>query len=93
MPKYHPTLAFSKTFQLIFTKLNHLTYGGRGFLVLTIRLLTIILKRLYLAPPNLVTFLFCLLDTFWQNFSKSIYRGGGGGGVRVAAVGFEMRRL
>ena len=37
----------------------------------TIRLLTITLKRLHLALPNLVTFcFFFLLDTFWQKFNK-----------------------
>ena len=41
-----------------------------GLLARTIRLLTITLQRLYLAPSNLVTFCFYLLDTFWQNFSK-----------------------
>ena len=46
------------------------TGGGGGFLARTIRLLTITLKWLCLAPPNLVTFSFYLLDTFWQNFSK-----------------------
>ena len=51
-----------------------------------IRLLTRTLKRLYLAPPNLVTFSFWLLDTFWQNFSKIGSPGG-------AAVVFEMRHL
>ena len=43
-----------------------------GFLAQTIRLLTITL----LAPPNLVTFSFHLLDTFWQNFSKIDSPGG-----------------
>ena len=53
----------------------------------TITLLTITPKQLYLSPPNLVTFCFYLLDTFWQNFSKIDSPGG------VAAVVFEMRRL
>ena len=45
--------------------INPITYGGgKGFLAQTIRLLTITLKRLYLAPPNLVTLSFDLLDTF-----------------------------
>ena len=44
--------------------------GGGGAFGQTIRLLAITLKRLYLAPPSLVTFSFYLLDTFWQNFSK-----------------------
>ena len=57
----------------------------------TIRLSTTTPKRHYLAVPNLVTFCFYLLDTFWQNFSEIDHGGGGGGGV--AAVGFEMRRL
>ena len=42
----------------------------------TVRLLTITLKRLNLAPPNLVTFSFYLLDTFWQNFSQINSPGG-----------------
>ena len=42
--------------------LNPITYGG--ILAQTIRLLTTTLKRLYLAPPNFVTFSFYLLDTF-----------------------------
>ena len=46
------------------------------FLALTIRLSTTTLKRFYLAPPNLVTFCFYLLDTFWQNFSKINLPGG-----------------
>ena len=41
-----------------------------GFLAWTITLLTITLKRLNLAPPNLATFSFFLLVTFWQNFNK-----------------------
>ena len=58
--------------------------GGGGlesFLAKTIGFLTITLKRLYLEPPNLLTFSFYLFDTFWQNFIKIIFtRGGGGGG-------------
>ena len=60
---------------------------GGGFLARSIMLLTITLNRLYLAPPNLVTFCSYLLDTFWQNFSKIDSPGG------AAAVVFEMRRL
>ena len=57
--------------------LNPITYGGGGgFLARTIRLSTTTLKRLYLAPPNLVTFCFYLLDTLWQNFSKIDLPGG-----------------
>ena len=56
--------------------LNPITYVGGGFLAWTIRLSTTILKRLYLVPPNLVTFCFYLLDTFWQNFSKIDSPGG-----------------
>ena len=56
---------------------NPITYGGGGaFLARTIRLSTTTLKRLYLAPPNLVTFCFYLLDTLWQNFSKIDLPGG-----------------
>ena len=60
---------------LLFYAFNPITYGeggggGGGFLARTIRLLTITLKRLYQAPPNLVTFCFHLLNRFWQNFSK-----------------------
>ena len=55
----------------------------------TIRLLTITLKRLYLAPLNFVTFCVYVLDTFWHNFSKIDPPQGGG----VAAVVLEMRRL
>ena len=58
---------------------NPITYegeGGAGFLVRTIRLLTITLKRFYLAPLNFVTFSFYLLDTFWQNFNKIDCPGG-----------------
>ena len=50
--------------------INPITYGGGNVLAKTISLLTITLKWFYLAPPNLVTFCFCPLDTFWQNFSK-----------------------
>ena len=50
--------------------LNPITYGGGGFLARTVRLSSTTLKRLYLAPPNLVTFCFYLLETFWQNFSN-----------------------
>ena len=58
-------------------ELNPITYGGGGgFLARTIRLSTTTLKRLYLAPPNLVTFCFYLLDTLWQNFSKIDLPGG-----------------
>ena len=53
--------------------------SGGGFLARTIRLLTIALKPLYLAPPNLVLFCCYLLDTFWQNSSKIDSPGGGGG--------------
>ena len=58
--------------------LNPITYGGGGggFLARTIRLSTTTLKRLYLAPPNVVTFCFYLLDTLWQNFSKIDLPGG-----------------
>ena len=56
---------------------NPITYrGGGSFLAQIIRLLTVTLKRLYPAPPNLVTFCFYLLDTFWQNFSKIDFSGG-----------------
>ena len=70
-----------------------ITYGGGGFLTRTIRLLTITLKRLNLAPSNLLTFSFNLLVTFWQNSNKinSPPRGGGGGGVCCSC--FEMRRF
>ena len=71
-------------------RVNPITYGeGGGLLVRTIRLWTITLKRLYLAPLGLATFSLYLLDTFWQNFSKINLPGGG----RVAAFVFEMRRL
>ena len=50
---------------LLLYAFNRITYGGGGrggggggFLAQTIRLLTITLKRLYQAPPNLVTFVF-----------------------------------
>ena len=49
---------------------------GGGGLARTIRLLTTTLKWLYLAPLNLVTFCFYLLDTFWQNFSEIDSPGG-----------------
>ena len=62
------------------------TGGGGGLLAGTIRLLTITLKWLYQAPPNLVTFCFYLLDTSGRILGKSIHQG-------VAAVVFEMRRL
>ena len=52
-----------------FVNFNPITYGW-AFLAQTIRLLTIILKRPSLAPPDLVTFCFYLSETFWQNFSK-----------------------
>ena len=61
--------------ELIDNTLNPIT-GGSGFLARTIRLSTTTLKRLYLAPPNLVTFCFYLLDTFWQNFSEINSPGG-----------------
>ena len=58
-------------------KVNPVTYGGGLFgpdrgdlLACSIGLLTITLKRLYLAPPNLESFSFYPSDTFWQNFSK-----------------------
>ena len=60
----------------VLSLINPITYGGRGFLAQIIRLLTVTLKRLYLAPPNLVTFCFYLLATFWQNFSKIDSPGG-----------------
>ena len=58
--------------------IDPITYGGGGggFLARTIKLLTITLKRLFLAPPDLATFSFYLLDTFWQNFSKVDSPGG-----------------
>ena len=71
---------------MLYFAFNPINSGEGGFLARTIRSLTITLKRLYLAPPNLVTFCFYLLDTFWQILAKSIHQG-------VAAVVFEMRRL
>ena len=59
---------------------------GGGGLAQTIRLLSTTLKRLYLVPPNLVTFYFYLLDTFCRILAKLIHQG-------VAAVVSEMRRL
>ena len=53
---------------------NRITYGG-GFLAHTIRLLTITLKRLYLALSNLVRFCFYLLD-FGRILAKSIHQEG-----------------
>ena len=51
--------------------LNPITcVGGGGFLAQTIRLLTVIIKRLILAYPDLVTVSFYLLGTFWQNSKK-----------------------
>ena len=54
--------------------------GGRGegrpLFGPDIRLLTITLKRFYLAPPNLVTFSFYLLDRNWKNLSKIDSPGG-----------------
>ena len=62
---------------LRYLSFNPITYGGGGgFLARTIRLSATTLKRLYLAPPNLVTFCFYLLDTLWQNFSKIDLPGG-----------------
>ena len=68
---------FAKTVD-VYCIFNPITYGGGGggFLARTIRLSTTTLKRLYLAPPNLVTFCFYLLDTLWQNFSKIDLPGG-----------------
>ena len=49
-----------------------------GLLALTIKLLIITLKQLYLTPPDLVTFVFRhILSEF---LAKSIHRGGGRGG-------------
>ena len=77
-----------------YQKFNHLlTLQPTGLLAKTITLLTITLKWLYLTPPNLVTFCFYLLDTFWQNFSKIDSPGRGEGGGGVAAVVFERRCL
>ena len=56
--------------------------GEGGFLALAIRLLTITLKLLHLAPPNLVALCLHLLDTCWQNFHQG-----------VAVVVFELRNL
>ena len=71
---------------LYLNSFNPITYGGRGgLLAWTIRLLTITLKQLNLAPPNLVTFTFNLLVTFLQNFKKFDLP------WRVAASVFEMR--
>ena len=58
--------------------------GERGLLDRTIRLLTVTLKRLYLATPNLQTFLSIrhILAEFQQNRFAS----------GVAAVVFGMRR-
>ena len=81
MKVYYDRAAKDPNFQVgervwVFTpQLNPITYGG-GFLARTIRLSTTTLKRLYLAPPNLVTFCFYLLDTLWQNFSKIDLPGG-----------------
>ena len=58
---------------------NPITYkggGGGGFMAQTTRLLIITLKRLNVAPPNLVTFSFYLLVTFWQNVNKISSPGG-----------------
>ena len=68
---------------LSFNLVTHGGRGGGGFLARTIRLLAITQKRLNLAPPNLVTFSFYLLGTFWEHFSKSIHQ-------EVAAVIFEI---
>ena len=67
---------------------NPTTYrgGGGGFLTQTIRLLTITIKRLYLAPTNLVTLLFIYYTHFSRILTKFIHQG-------VAAAVFEMRRL
>ena len=58
--------------------LNPITYGGRGlgFLARAIRLWTITLKRLYLAPPNLVTFNFLSVRHIWQNFLQNRFARG-----------------
>ena len=55
--------------------INPITYG---FLARTIRLLPITQKRLNLAPPTFVSFIFYLLGTFRQNFNKMNSLGGGG---------------
>ena len=67
--------------------LNNITYGGGGGLFGPDHQ---IINRNFetdLAPPNLVTFCFYLLDTFWQNFSKNRFARG------FAAVVFVMRHL
>ena len=73
LPPHHCEL---NPIEMVWGVLNPITYGGGGFLARTIRLSTTTLKRLYLAPPNLVTFCFYLLDTLWQNFSKIDLPGG-----------------
>ena len=50
--------------------------GGEGFLAQTIRLLTVTLRRLNLAHPNVVTCTFYLLGIFWQNLRKIDSPGG-----------------
>ena len=54
---------------------NPITYGGGGVAQI-IRLLTVTLKRLYLAPPNLVTFVFIYYTHFGRILAKSIHQGG-----------------
>ena len=66
---------------------NPITYpGGGGFLVWTIRLSTTTLKRLYLAPPNLVT-LFLSIRHILEEFLQNRFTRG------VAAVVSEMISL
>ena len=73
-------LSFNSKSKHEIVRFNPITYGwgvgGGGLLARTIRLLTITLKQLNLAPPNLVTFTFYLLVTFWQNFNKINLPGG-----------------
>ena len=77
MPKFHRNLAFSKTFQLIFTKLNHITYGGGGLFGPDHQIIDHNSKTALSSTSKLGDFLILsirhILAEFWQ-----IYIPGGG---------------
>ena len=59
-------------------QLNPITWGGGGLFGPDHQIIDHNLKRLNLAPPDLVTFSSYLLVTFWQNFNKINSPGGCG---------------